>query len=529
MQKLEFLPAGDELDTPLPVEMEQLIAGSTLSAGASVSSAVAADGARQPDAVQQHALHWLIGYRRSLIVTDLVVVVVVVLTSQAFRIAAATRVILDGFGSASYWLVSALVSASWLAALAVNGAWDRKILGNGPSEYGRILRASFYLFGFVAILSYLAKAEVARSYLLVALPLGVLGLCGGRWARRRLLAEYRRSGSHMSAVLVVGGTNSSVALATRLRAQPAAGFRVAGLCIPGGPAAWTGQPGAAGFTVVGDLDDVVGAIGRCGANVVAVAASESFGSEEIRALAWKLEGSGTAIALVPALTDVAGPRIHVRPVAGLPLVYVEEPVFRGPRLIAKTLLDYAVAMALIVILSPVVFAIAIAIKMGDRGPVFFRQERVGLAGATFRVWKFRSMRDGADKTFQEARATANQDNSVFYKSATDSRITAVGGFLRRTSLDEIPQLLNVLCRQMSIVGPRPLVPGEGAEVGHFLERRMLMRPGITGLWQVSGRSDVTPEERIRLDFYYIENWSVASDFVIMARTARTVLSGRGAY
>jgi lipopolysaccharide/colanic/teichoic acid biosynthesis glycosyltransferase len=174
-------------------------------------------------------------------------------------------------------------------------------------------------------------------------------------------------------------------------------------------------------------------------------------------------------------------------------------------------------------------AVAIAIKVGDRGPVFFRQERVGLAGEKFKVWKFRSMKHGADRQFQEAKSTAKQDNNVFYKSANDSRVTAVGSFLRRTSLDEVPQLFNVLRGQMSIVGPRPLVPGEGAEVGHFLERRMLVRPGITGLWQVSGRSDVSPEERIRLDFYYVENWSVASDFVIMARTVRTVLGRHGAY
>ena len=163
------------------------------------------------------------------------------------------------------------------------------------------------------------------------------------------------------------------------------------------------------------------------------------------------------------------------------------------------------------------------------GRCFFGQERVGLGGKHFRVWKYRSMFHGADKKFDEARKSANQQAGVFYKSANDSRVTPIGRFLRRTSLDELPQLFNVLAGQMSLVGPRPLVPGEGAEVGHFLERRMLVRPGITGLWQVSGRSDVTPEERIRLDFYYVENWSVAGDLLIIGRTLRTVLGRHGAY
>lgn len=474
---------------------------------------------------------WVTAYRRSLVITDVVIIVVVVFSCQALRLNENARVFFDAFGSVSYWFVSALLSGAWLAALAINGAWDRKILGAGPSEYARILRATAYLFGFVAIVSYLFRAEIGRSYIALALPLGLLGLIGGRWVWRQLLSEYRRAGTHLSSVLVVGGTNSAAALAERLRRAPDAGLRVVGLCIPGGPGQWSAEnePLEQGFRVVGDLDDVPGAIERSGSDVVAVASTESFGPDRVRALAWALEGSGVAIALVPALTDVAGPRIHIRPVAGLPLMYVEEPRFKGPKLVAKTLLDLAVASLAMVILSPLLLVVAVAIKIGDRGPVFFRQERVGLAGERFRVWKFRSMTHGAETRFGEARSSANQQHEIFYKSASDARVTPIGRFLRKTSIDELPQLFNVLSGSMSIVGPRPLVPGEGAEVGHFLERRMLVRPGITGLWQVSGRSDVSAEERIRMDFYYVENWSVAGDLVIMARTVRTVLSRRGAY
>ena len=474
---------------------------------------------------------WVRGYRRKLIITDVVVVAVVVLSSQALRVNGSSRVEFEGFGSISYWIISIILSLAWLSALAINGVWDRKILGAGPNEYARIMAASLYLFGFVAIVSYLAAAEIARSYLLIALPLGLFGLIGGRWVWRRLLAEYRLAGSHLSSVLVVGGTTSGVALADRLRGAPDAGYRVAGVCLPGGLGAWSDEAAAVdhGFEVVGDLDDVAGTVDRVGADMVAVAASESFGSEQVRRLAWTLEGSGVAIALVPALTDVAGPRIHIRPVAGLPLMYVEEARFSGPKLVAKTVVDVIGSSLALILLSPLLVVVALAIKLGDRGPVFFRQQRVGLAGQSFRVWKFRSMIVGADAKISEARQTAAQPDDVFYKSAADPRITPIGRFIRRTSIDELPQLFNVLAGQMSIVGPRPLVPGEGAEVGNFLERRMLVRPGITGLWQVSGRSNVQAEERIRMDFYYVENWSFAGDLVIMARTVRAVLSQRGAY
>lgn len=470
-----------------------------------------------------------------MVVTDAVVIVAVVSASQALRISDRTKVIVDGFGSVSYWAISALLSALWLASLAIFGAYDKNVIGTGASEYGRIGKASFYLFGFTAIVSYLLQAEVARSYLVIALPLGLFGLVGGRWVWRRLLAEYRRSGSHLNQVLVVGSPQRAHDLARRLRAEPAAGFRVVGLCLPGAPEVVAGQEGTGpllsseGFEVAGGVGDILSAIRLTGADTVAVEASESFGPEEVRELGWKLEGTGVRLALAPALTDVAGPRVHVRPVAGLPLLYVEEPRFRGPKLIAKTALDLGLAGLGLVLLSPLLLGVALLIKVRDSGPVFFRQNRVGSGGKVFRVWKFRTMIHGADKQVAKAKDEAGQTGSVFYKSANDARITPLGRFLRKTSIDELPQLFNVMAGQMSIVGPRPLVPGEGAEIGNFLERRRLVRPGITGLWQVSGRSDVSAEERIRLDFYYVENWSVAGDLVIIAKTVKTVLAREGAY
>jgi exopolysaccharide biosynthesis polyprenyl glycosylphosphotransferase len=347
-----------------------------------------------------------------------------------------------------------------------------------------------------------------------------------------LLEEYRLAGSHMSAVLVVGGTNSAVALAVRLRSAPAAGFRVAGLCLPGGPAAWSEQDTVSdhGFPVVGDLDDVLGALARSGADMVAIAASESFGSEEVRQLSWKLEGLGIAIALAPALTDVAGPRIHIRPVAGLPLLYVEEPRFRGPKLIAKSVLDAVGSAVLIVLFAPLLVGVAAAIKISDRGPVFFRQERVGINGKLFKVWKFRSMVVDAEARLDAVAADRrNAGNEILFKAKDDPRITSVGRFIRRFSIDEIPQLFNVFRTDMSLVGPRPQLPSEVELLGDTALRRLLVKPGMTGLWQVSGRSDLSWEDTVRLDVYYVENWSVAGDLVIMARTFRAVLGRHGAY
>lgn len=474
---------------------------------------------------------WLIGYGRRIAVTDVVVIAVVVFASQTLRFNESARLVLDGFGSVSYWLVSTILSASWVAALAVNGAWDRKILGSGPSEYARVMRSSFYLFGFVAIVSYLASLEIARSYLAIALPLGLFGLIGGRWVWRRLLEEYRLAGSHLSSVLVVGGTHSAAALAARLRSAPSAGYRVAGLCLPGGKIAW-GDRGTKsdGFQVVGDLDDVPGAITRCGADMVAIAASESFGPEEVRHLSWRLEGLGIPIALAPALTDVAGPRIHIRPVDGLPLLWVEEPRFRGPKLVAKSMLDAVGSAVLIVLFAPLMAGVAVAIRLSDRGPALFRQERVGINGKLIRMWKFRSMVvDAEARLAAVAAARRNAGNEILFKAKDDPRITGVGRFIRRFSIDELPQLFNVLRGEMSLVGPRPQLPSEVELLGDAARRRLLVKPGMTGLWQVSGRSDLSWEDTVRLDVYYVENWSMAGDLVIMARTLRAVLGSRGAY
>jgi exopolysaccharide biosynthesis polyprenyl glycosylphosphotransferase len=282
--------------------------------------------------------------------------------------------------------------------------------------------------------------------------------------------------------------------------------------------------------VLGDQDSVEVALRMTGADALAVAAVEQLGHENMRKLAWRLDSLGVDMIVMPGMTDVAGPRLKLRPIDNLPLFHVARPRHNGPPKYGKRLFDLVFGTVALAVASPVLLAAAVAIKLDDGGPVFFRQDRVGYQGRLFRIIKFRTMTvDAEEKKKAQMRASAHTEPRVFFKSAEDSRITRVGKLLRSTSIDELPQILNVLAGSMSIVGPRPLVPGEGESVEHFVQRRGLVNPGMTGLWQVSGRSDVSDEERIRLDHSYVDNWSVVQDLVIVCRTVRAVLKRDGAY
>jgi exopolysaccharide biosynthesis polyprenyl glycosylphosphotransferase len=273
--------------------------------------------------------------------------------------------------------------------------------------------------------------------------------------------------------------------------------------------------------------EVVPLVREVGADTVAVCGSASNEPGELRRLAWQLEGSGVDLVVAPQLTDIAGPRVHIRPVEGLPLLYVEEPTLSGLGWLVKNLLDRIVAVLGLLLFSPLMVAIAIGIKAGDQGPVFFRQRRVGREGKIFSVWKFRTMYVDAE----ERRATLvdqNEGDGMLFKIRNDPRITPFGRFLRASSLDELPQLINVLLGDMSLVGPRPLPAEDGDYLGD-VRRRLLVRPGITGLWQVSGRSDLSWDDAVRLDLYYVDNWSLTFDLTIMWKTIGVVLRSKGAY
>ncbi len=475
--------------------------------------------------------HWLVILARRLFLLDTFVVFVSLSVAVLARFGERARTSsVEGFGlqlpfNVSYPLMAAVLGAGWLAMLFLSRVYDRKVLGVGADEYKRLANASLRFWGIAAIVCFLAKIELARTVLAIAFPLGTVLLLVGRWVARKALHRARQHNSAWShRVLVVGGADEVNDLVMQLRRSPYAGLEVVGACVPGGP----GHGTVDNVRVVGSLTTVPDAVAATGADTVAITSSRGMTSSVLKRLGWELEGAGVDLVVAPGLMDVAGPRIHVRPVAGLPLLHVEQPEFSGPVRLVKYAFDRLVAFLALLALSPLLLVIAFAIKVTSPGPVIFRQTRVGSHGDTFTVFKFRSMVIDAEAKLA-AVSVRNDGDGLLFKLREDPRITRVGRGLRRFSLDEIPQFANVLRGQMSLVGPRPALPSEAEQYGLEAERRLLVKPGITGLWQVSGRSDLSWEDSVRLDLYYVENWSFTGDLEILWKTMSAVLSSRGAY
>lgn len=424
----------------------------------------------------------------------------------------------------SYTAFSATLSLSWLLMLRLHGAYSPRLVRHGADEYKVIVAASFRLFALVAIASYIAKVQVARGYVAFALPIGVAALLLSRWMWRKRLAHHRSNGRMSGSVVVVGDRDSLETMIRSFRAVPSAGLRVVAACCSDGRG-----PTVAGVPVLGAETEGAAVAQRLGVDTVACSASARLGSSGLRRLGWSLEGLNIDLIVAPGLIDVAGPRVRARPVAGLPVLYVEAPVFAGPKLAAKTFMDRAVALVLLVVLSPLFLALASLIVLQDRGPVFFLQDRIGRGGRQFHMFKFRTMVVGAERMLPDLLAEKEQDVVAFAKVKQDPRITRIGHFLRRYSLDELPQLLNVLAGDMSLVGPRPQVQFEVDTYNADVRRRLLVKPGMTGLWQINGRNDLPWDESVRFDLYYVENWSLAGDLLILWRTWHAIFSGRGAY
>jgi len=248
----------------------------------------------------------------------------------------------------------------------------------------------------------------------------------------------------------------------------------------------------------------------------------------LRELAWELERTDTDLCVAPALLDVAGPRTTIRPVAGLPLLHVDHPEFTGTRRLIKAAFDRACAASALLLLSPLFAIVPIIIRCSDGGPAFFRQVRVGQDGRSFMLFKFRTMVPDAEQR-KDQLAALNDHDGVLFKMRDDPRITRVGRWLRRWSLDELPQLLNVMVGDMSLVGPRPALPKEAALYADHVRRRLVVKPGITGLWQINGRADLSWDESVRLDLRYVENWSFLLDLQVLWKTWSAVRRGSGAY
>ncbi len=427
-----------------------------------------------------------------------------------------------------YVALAALFPAVWVLVMAAGGAYTRRFLAAGTEEYRRVLNAGVWMAAALAIASFSLHLQLSRGFVGVTVPLAtVLTLMGRHLVRRRLHGRLAAGGA-IHRVVVVGPRADADRLTSHINRSPFAGYRVLGT-MGSLPHIHGDDPAALHGATQALLGDLVAGARRLGADTIAVASGDALGNAGIRRLCWELEGTGIRLMVVPNVADIAGSRIGVRTVAGLPMLHIEEPRFTGGQRALKACIDRAGAAVLLLAISPVLAAIAVAALISQGRPLLYRQERVGLEGARFTMTKFRTMRNGADTELAQL-AHLNQHDGEQFKIRDDPRITRLGSFLRRHSLDELPQLLDVMAGSMSLVGPRPPLASEVARYGEDARRRrLLVKPGMTGLWQVSGRSDLAWDEAVRLDLHYIDNWSVAMDMMLLWKTASTVLRPRGAY
>lgn len=476
---------------------------------------------------------WQQRYGRWLLISDGVVVSGVVAAAHILRFGNVTGGSLwAGHASVAYSAVSVLIGSAWSLALAIYHTRARQVIGAGPEEFRRVWAATLAVFGIIAVVSTLFKLDIARGYLAVAFPLGLLALSTNRRLARMYVASQRRHGRFMTAVLAVGEAQSVTDLALSLGRHPADGYSVVGVCTPGVPQhedIVLVVPGLGSLSVFPYEAGIRQAITASHADTVALTSAAELGPEGIRDLSWRLDEVGVDLVVSPGIVDVAGPRLTVCPVADLPLIHVDKPQYHGAKRFQKRSFDVCFSLAALLAVSPVLIVAAVAVKLTSPGSVFYRSERIGLDGAPFRMIKFRTMVADADRRLAEVAGLNESVGGVLFKIRQDPRITPVGRVLRRYSIDELPQFINVLRGEMSVVGPRPPLRREVETYDHRVRRRLLVRPGITGLWQVSGRSDLCWEDSVRLDLSYVENWSMMSDLAIAVRTIGAICVGAGAY
>ncbi|WNM27801.1 sugar transferase [Demequina capsici] len=467
---------------------------------------------------------WL---RASIGATDAVMLLIALGVAYGVRFQFDDEVNVTGPFQPSYLLVVPAIGLSWWLVLGLARSREPGVLGHGPQELQRLVTGTARTFAVIAVVGFVTQWQVSRIFLFVAFPLGIVLLLAGRSAWRFWIIRRRDAGALQSNVLIVGSATNVEALERRFRAARRAGFRVVGVAsVPGHVEDWSDLDGR--IVRIGELVDPVAQARALNAGAIVVAGNEAMSFRESRQLGWALEGSGIELLVAPSLVDVAGPRVRMAPVAGLPLLSVSSPTFVGAKYVVKAMLDRIGAVLLLLVLSVPMIAIAIAVRATSSGPALFKQERLGLDMRPFQMYKFRSMFVDAESRLKDL-LESTDGNGRLFKMKNDPRVTPVGRVLRRFSLDELPQLLNVLKGDMSLVGPRPPLAREAQQWEENVERRQLVKPGMTGLWQVSGRSDLSWEESVRLDLYYADNWTLGGDVLIILRTIYTVLKPRGAY
>lgn len=472
---------------------------------------------------------WRAKTSRVLRIVDAFVVVWAVSGAFIVRFGLEPNFVVSGF-EGMYVLLSAAIAIAWWLMLGLWNSRQSQVLGSGVDEYKRVAAASLWLFGLLAIFSYVLRIDTARGYVGVALPIGLTGLLLARWLLRQHLSVSRMSGRSMSRLMLIGGQSAIAHLASSLERAKHSGYQPVAAYSPGSASPADFEP-ESGLPLLGhkaDAQSILKAIESCNADAVAMSAGVQLHPQVLRHLGWELAARNIGLIMAPALTDIAGPRIHTQQVAGLPLIHVTTPALEGGQRVAKRLFDVVVSGLLITVTAPIMVILAVVVKLDSPGPALFKQERVGIEGTPFKMIKFRSMVFDAEDKLADL-AQHNEGSGVLFKMRADPRVTRTGRILRRFSLDELPQLFNIFAGSMSLVGPRPPLPSEVMAYERDVRRRLLVKPGLTGLWQVSGRSNLSWQDSVRLDLYYVENWSLAGDLVILLRTVRAVFHSNGAY
>ncbi|MFF9100399.1 sugar transferase [Streptomyces rubrogriseus] len=488
--------------------------------GGLVSPFPSARGQLADGATSRLASDWEHRYRRTVITSDTVTTAVVVAGIGNFF----------GVRDAANWHEKwgILAFGTWLlvlGALAVSRSWTPAVLGQGAEEFRRLGRSLFMATVVLALGGIALTSRNIKLWIFVAVPAIAIFIMVARYALRVRLHRQRKQGRCLRPVLAAGSPATVRDLIARTRRFPHLGWRVDAVCTTD-----DGLEGDQldGVPVVGPLEHVAHHVRRDGYRVVAVTPDPHWSPHRLQRLAWNLEGSDAEMVVAPVLMEVAGPRLHVDAVLGIPLLRVSMPTFTGGRRAVKAVVDRLGAAVLLTLFAPLMLFVALLVLVDSRGGAFYRQRRVGKDGREFTILKFRTMVAGADGA-RAALADRNEGAGLLFKLRRDPRVTRVGAVLRRYSVDELPQLFNVLAGSMSLVGPRPPLPEESAAYGPDIRRRLLVKPGLTGLWQISGRSDLPWEEAVRLDLRYVEDWSLALDTVILWKTLRAVVHGQGAY
>lgn len=426
--------------------------------------------------------------------------------------------------------IGAIGTVAWLAALS--GAAGRAIGIPAASEFRRLLGAAAGVFALGASAFALFPGAELRAQLLFGVPAALVVLAMNRWYWRRWAPPRRRLSAPRA--ILVGSRHDLDALVPAFQRDGRLGYHVVGTTLVSARATESavdpevpgrGTPGT--VPLLGPADATAQLARVVDAEVVIVAGTTDD-PDFLRRLSWQLEGTATQLVVATRLTDVSAGRMSLQSAPGLALMSVRIPTYMGAPHRVKRMLDVAASLCALVPIALLTPLIAVLIRLDSPGPVFFRQLRVGRDGHEFQILKFRTMRTGAEAELAQL-AEANEASGALFKVRADPRVTRVGAVLRKYSVDELPQFWNVLRGDMSVVGPRPPLPSEVRQYDSPVFRRLYLRPGITGPWQIGGRSDLSWQESVRLDLHYVENWSVPSDIGIMLRTAAVVLRAKGAY